>query len=114
MSSTITVIRRDDNTFTTTFSYSDGTPYNLTDCTVFFTVKLRDIDTDAQALITKTITSHSDPTNGVTQLDLSHTDTNFKPGTYKYDFQLKSSGGDIMSSSRGTFVLVQDITIRIS
>lgn len=114
MSSNISVIRGDDVTLTMTFRDSDGNAIDITGGTVFFTVKKRLSQTDAQAAIQKEVTSHSDPTNGQTRVALSKTDTDITPGVYKYDFQLRTAGGSIQSSSAGRFTVKRDVTQRIS
>ena len=110
----IDVVRRDDHTVSLEVTYSDGTAYDLTGSTVYFTVKANLTDTDANAKIQKTVTSHSDPANGITSITLSKTDTNIDAGDYYWDLQIKESGGDIHSVRYGIFRIIQDITITTS
>ena len=82
MSETITLIRGDDYAIPMTFTNADGSAYDLTDCTVRFTVKSTQelvANDDTDAVIAKVITSHSDPEAGETVLTLSHTDTAIEP-----------------------------------
>ena len=94
---------------------SSGTAYNLTGKTVLFTVKaLNDnADNDTSALITKSITSHTDATGGITTLDLTGTQTNIAAGTYKYDIRIYASGIQ-MNSETGYCYITDIVTKRTS
>lgn len=107
----IFIVRGDNHTITVTFSDTD-----ITGATVFFTVKSA-IDAaadDSAASITKDVTSHSDPTNGVTLISLSNSDTNITPGLYYYDIQLKTAGGSIVSVPPRRLEIISDVTRRTS
>lgn len=81
-SDTITLIRGDDYQIPVTITNADATPYDLTGATVRFTIKPTlqlTTDSDASAVITKTIISHTDPSAGETEIVLSNTDTNITP-----------------------------------
>ena len=80
-----------------------GLPYDLTGITVFFTAKKKNDNTsdDALAVITKTITVHTDPTNGITTLELSTTQTDVALGCYKCDFRLYKAG--VLQTNTTTF-----------
>jgi hypothetical protein len=106
------VIRRDDAEFEITFTDKDGTAINLTGGTVFFTVKKKLTDTDADAVISKEVSSFNAPTTGIMTLSLTDTETNITPRAYYYDVQFKDSSGTISSSERGRFYVTQDVTIR--
>ena len=67
---------------------------------------------DENAIIQKTITSHSDPTEGTTTLELDEADTNQPIGDYLYDIQIKWSNWDIKSIEKQTFSILQDVTKR--
>lgn len=72
---------------------------DLTGKTVFFTVKpiLGDDDpADSEAVISKEITSHDNPTAGHTIIALSKDDTDITPGEYYYDIQI--ADGDAITS----------------
>lgn len=113
-SSPLEFIRRDTVTLTITFTDQDGTPIDLTGSTVFFTLKEKPTDPDSEALIATSWTVHSDPTAGVTSVTLSTSQTDIDPGSYYYDFQIRDGGGAIQSTKKGTLVVLQDITVRIS
>jgi hypothetical protein len=110
---TITVIRGDDVTLNVAFKDNDGNSIDITGYTVFFTVKdnLATSD-DAGALIAKTVTSHSLPSQGQTIINLSNTDTNLPEGIYHYDFQTKDIADKISSTERGVFAVNLDVTKR--
>jgi hypothetical protein len=113
-SATINIIKGDTATFTLTFKDADGVAINITGSEVFFTVKENKEDTDAEALITKDVISHTDPVNGITQIDLSSAQTDIVEGVYLYDIQIKYASGDIHSITYGDFRVVSDITRRTS
>lgn len=114
MGNLIQVIRGDDVTLNLTCKDNDGNPIDITGYTVFFTVKENINDPDADAVISKQTTSHSNPTAGITTIDLSETDTDQCEAVYDYDFQLKDSSNKISSTIRGPFEVVRDVTIRTS
>lgn len=111
---TIEVIRGDDVSMSLTFRDNDGDLIDITGYTVFFTVKDHLAKPDTEALIEKSTTSHTDPTNGQTTIELTSTDTDIDEGLYDYDFQLKTDTAKINSTPRGTFKVSRDVTIRTS
>src|SRR5687768_6478528 len=106
--------RGDDVSFEMTFREEDGTAYDITGMTVFFTMKRKFSDADADALISKTVTSHSDPTAGETTVALSNSDTTVTPGKYPYDLQIKDGDGKIQSTSTAYITILPDVTQRTS
>jgi hypothetical protein len=113
--SKIRIIKRDDITFDCEFK-NGCVAVDLTGATVFFTVKtLANADSlDTSAVISKTITSHYDPTNGKTRIELSSTDTDITAGNYWFDIQLKDTANKISSCEKGQIEVLQDITRRTS
>ena len=107
----LTIIRGDSVTVNFTFQ-SGGAAYDITGATCFFTVKKSADEADADASISKSWTSHTTPTSGLTTLALSSTDTNLTPGVYVFDTQVKASNGSIFSITPGTVTVVADVTIR--
>jgi hypothetical protein len=94
------------------FSYH----YDLTGKTVLFTMKrLSDVlEDDSQALISKTITSHTDPTNGITTLEIVAADWSSVPlGTHKCNFKVMD-GIKPMSSNTFYVNVVESVTKRTS
>jgi len=110
----LSVYRGDDKTWNLNFTDANGDPINLTDSTLFFTVKTNKSDLDSDAIISKSQSSHSDPTNGVTSISLTNSDTNVRVGNYYYDFQLVDLSGLVTTILIGIFKIKQDITIRTS
>ena len=104
-----TVKRAKDCTATVTFTDEDGVAVNITGYTVYFTVKRNINDTDAEALISKTITSHTTPISGITTLTLSQTDTDLVPRNYVYDLQLKDTSNKESASDAGKFIVEQPV-----
>jgi hypothetical protein len=85
--------------------------FDLTGCTVFLTVKRNLQDSDSLALINKTITSHTNPTNGETTFSFNASDVNYV-GEFYYDIKIKDSNGLINSIFSDLFILVDHVTIR--
>lgn len=84
---------------------------DLTNCTVFFTVKRTVLDTDAMALISVDVTSHSSPTTGETSIPLTSTQTDLV-GEFEYDIKIKTAGGVITSVIKDKIIFVDHVTIR--
>lgn len=117
MTDTLNLIRWDDYSIPVNFTNSDGTPYDLTGSTVRFTVKLESwiwTSDDVDAKISKTITSHTDATNWVTNLVLSHTDTNIPIWEYVYDLQITTPWNSVHSSITWYINILQDVTKTIT
>jgi hypothetical protein len=66
------------------FYDEDNAPIDITGWKIYFMVKAKMDDLDAAAVISKTITTHTDPTNGETTLQLSSSDTNLTGKNYVY------------------------------
>ena len=79
----------------TVYEADSATPRDITGWTIFFTLKRNIADPDSLAILTKDITVHTDPTNGVSQLALSADDTDIYPDTYFYDLKFKTAEGEI-------------------
>src|SRR5690606_29418699 len=109
---TIRIIRGDTIRLLLNFIDFEGDVYDLTDGIVFFTVKERLSDDDDDALILKNIDTFTEPESGEMILELSSMDTEIEIGKYWYDIQLKDSAGRIVSSEKGRFVVIADVTRR--
>ncbi len=82
--------RGQSKSYTLYFKDEDGVVIDITGYTVIFTVKEKIDDLDSAAKIKKTITTHTDPTNGESQISLTSTDCNLL-GNYLYDLWLIDS-----------------------
>jgi hypothetical protein len=107
-----TIIRGDDVTIPVTFSDDAGQAINITGATVFFTVKSDLSDTDDDAVIAKTITTHSNASQGQTTITLTANDTLIDAGKYYWDLQIKDSAGKITSTLADTLEVKLDVTRR--
>lgn len=112
-------IRGDSRQVNIQFYESDGvTPFDLTGCTVFFTVNANSDNTannDSSAAIALKVNSFDDPSSGLATLQITNADTqDMEPGIYYYDVQLKDSFGNITSLAQNTFTVIADITRSIT
>ena len=93
MASDLTIYEGEDKTWDVTITDSVGAPIDITGYTFLFVVKYKVTDEDSTSIIKKIITSHSDPTNGVTQIIVLESDTEDINGKYLYDFQMEDDSG---------------------
>ena len=114
MSTNYSKSRGDDVTLNLTFKDSLGVVIDITNYTVFFTLKRNKYDTDAQAALSKTVTAHTDPTNGETQVALTAAETALLNGSYYYDMQYKTGAGVVKTIDSGVFTFKEDVTVRIA
>ncbi len=99
-----------------TFTDSDGGAYDLTGKTILFALKLTTdtADDDSNALVTKTITVHTNAAAGQTILELSATDTLIdvkRAGYYKADFRIYESGA-VQSNTTTIYPTITDIVTK--
>jgi hypothetical protein len=106
------LVRGDNQVYNLHFTDADDVDIDITGWTVYFTVKHRIEDTDANAVLKKDITSHSDPTHGITVLILLATDTDNLRGDYFYDVQIKKVDNTIKTVMIDSLEVVGDITRR--
>lgn len=97
-------------------TYNEPLPLgmDLTGATVYFTAKA-DFDndeTDSSAVISKDITSHTDPTGGTTTLLLTSDDTDVTPGTYKCDVHVKTADGTVIVYEPEKLIIKPTVTLR--
>ena len=97
-----------------TITNSDGTPFDLTGYTAFFTIKnISDNSADdSSAILAKNWTNHSDPVNGKTILAATSDEMTIDEGLYKYDVQIKSPTANITTIIAGDISILEDITKR--
>jgi len=126
-------IRGDSRVLVIPVYEADGvTPFNLTGCTVFFTLNLSqtppDDGTDVTAIIAKSVNSgfvqsYTSPTVNlpnlnnvpyIAEITLLNTDTQpLSNVVYYYDIQLLDGSGNISSLGSNSFSCNDDITTRI-
>ena len=109
MSRQINIIRSSDVELRLTILDSTGTIVDLTNQTVTIMVKASLSDSNAQALITKSQTSHTNPTAGQTTISLTNAETNVTLGKYFYDIKLVSQTGSISSVELGKFRILDSV-----
>ena len=80
----------------------DGIAQDITGWTVYFTLKKNMKDTDDNAKIKKTITTHSNAEGGKTLIELTTSDTNQDEGIYYYsiDYKDDDSNEDVLFTGR--------------
>ena len=109
----LTIKRGDTTTYILYLEDEDGKNKDITGWTIFFTVKSNIDDADDDAVIKKTITTHTNPTNGETQIFITSTDS-ANVGNYVYDIQYKDTVGNIKTIMEGYFAITKDVTQRES
>ena len=125
MNTDLTIIKGDTSPFTVNVLVND-VALNITGYTFFFTAKKKIGDTDANAVIAKTITDLADPTHGIMTILLTSDDTDITSGTYLYDIQMVSpstgtsgtSGtsavtGTVTTLFYGTLTVLPEVTQRV-
>jgi len=109
----LSIKRGDSWSRTLYFQDGDGNPIDITGWTVFFTAKAKADDPDP-GVISRTITSFTNPTAGEAGIALTSDDTNKVIGSYLFDIQVKTNLGQITTCLEGVLTITQDITIRTS
>lgn len=104
--------RGDDRNINLAFTDSNGA-IDITDWKIYFTVKHHDTDSDADAAIKKDTSTHSDPTNGKSEIELTNGETGMlTPGKHVYDIQIKKADGTVKTIMKGKIKILQDVTER--
>ena len=93
---------------------TDGvlTARDITGWTIFLTVKRRLDDSDSQAMVSKTITSHTDAVNGVSIISILLADTDFDAGVYYYDIKYLDTAGNQVTFIYGNYIIKKASTNR--
>lgn len=104
---TLRIYEGDSDTLIVTIG--DGNT-DITDYTVYFTVKTNIDDADSSAIINKDITNHTDPTHGITEIPILPEDTKDEtPGDYVYDIRYDDGTGAITTILNGAFKITQAV-----
>lgn len=83
----IEIPKNKTETWTLTFS-EDSAGIDITNYTIYVMIKSKKSDADADAKLSKTITTHSDAVNGESEVYLSKADTNsLDIGNYYYSIE---------------------------
>ena len=82
------ILRKSTKTYQLNFT-KDGYAEDITGWTVYFTVKTKMEDLDADAKIAKIITSFDNATSGIALIELSIIDTDITAGNYWYSIDYK-------------------------
>lgn len=106
------VFRNDYKKFTLTVT-DNGLPFDLTGCTVSFTVKASPTMLDTSAIIQKNVVSHINAVGGITNIELSSSDTaSLIPSkSYYYDCQVSTGDYKKFTVAKGFLNIKQDITL---
>lgn len=88
---------------------------DITNWTVWFTMKENEQDSDADAVIQESVTNHDDPTNGITTITISSSQTADLTGNetkkeYWYDFQREDDKGNTKTLQKGKITFEEGIT----
>lgn len=102
----------DTEEYTFSFTDSGGNPYDLTGWTLSFTVKQNERDSDDEAAIRKDVSTHTNPTEGQTMVNLTSSDTEIDPGRYIYDFQVTTAAGNVQTLTKGMIRFTRGVTDR--
>lgn len=92
-----------------TFYDKDGIAQDITGASVYFTMKEKITDTDANAKIKKIVTTHTNPVGGETEISLTPTDTNQTVGNYVYDVFLKLATSEVYFVFDGSIAIKQNV-----
>ena len=102
----IVVKAGDTKSWTLSFNDEEKKAKDITDWIIYFTVKKSIKDDDKDALITKKITEHSDPTKGKSQLNLAQVDTkDLNGGNYVFDIRIKTATSQVFTMMEGVFTV---------
>jgi len=106
--------RGDTKAFNVTFKDKDGLPIDITGHELWFTMKRKVSDADAEAVRQKRVVfpSDVDSEQGKGAILLSSEETNVPPGTYLFDFQKVIPGNppEVKTVLAGRIRVASDIT----
>ena len=106
------IVRGDDDSFSILFKDNSGNLLDLTNYTVWFTVRRylpsTAIESDTDATISIMIDYF--PNLGTVSIELTSEMTDIDSGNYYYDIQYKKPNGKIKSTGYFKFTVVDDVT----
>lgn len=96
-----TIRRCTDYTYEVNITKEDGSPKNITDWTIFLTMKpMNDkLQDDSGAVISKKYTIHTDPLGGKSNLTLTKDDLTISPKLYSFGLKFIDENGLIIEPS---------------
>lgn len=115
------LVRGDDEPIELKFTDkdNDNLPLDITGYTVMYTIKKDPADADADAILALDVTEHTNPTQGVTVIEVTDNDwnTGYKgdpvpSGQYYFDIQYVDTSGKPKTVVIGTVLVIQDVTRR--
>jgi len=111
----LSLTRGNSHTYGVTFKNSAGTPYNIKNWVVKFTLKTNFDLPDSDASLSKIVTAFSDTTSGTSgsaQISLIPSDTsNLDVGVYDYDISVTTnSANEFVTVMKGKFDLEYGVT----
>ena len=107
------IYRGDNKTYTLSFKDSAGNVIDITGWKVYFTMKQRITQSDDEAAVRIDVTTHDDPTNGLSSIHLANSQTDdLIPGEYFYDIQVKKPDEMVTTLVVGKIKVEADVTRR--
>ena len=106
----ITVYRGDTHALTCIFEDRAGAKLDITGWKLYLTIKYSPDDLDADAVLSKTVTSHTFPLLGRSKITMTAAETNSLYGDYYYDIQYKKPAGTIQTALSGKMSFTKDET----
>lgn len=101
------ITQEDEKAYDLTFTTDGTTPLDITGSTVSFTARA---DIGGDIVMSKSVTTHTDPTNGKTTVSLSSGDTNIPLGPYYYDIQVQGGGLPKKTVMKGKLDITWQVT----
>jgi len=107
--------RGDDQDLALEFTENDVVK-DITGWTIYFTLKKNIDDPDASAVLKKDITTHTDPTQGKTEIPILNAETDALEGIYFYDIQYKdvATPAIVKTVLSGQMTFMKDVTRRVA
>lgn len=115
------LVRGDDEAIELKFTDkdNDNLPLDITGYTVMYTIKQDPNDADGDAILALDVTDHTNPTQGVTVIEVTDADwdTGYKgdpvpSGQYYFDIQYVDTDGKPKTVIIGTVTVIQDVSHR--
>jgi len=110
----LAMTRGDTKSYAIVLKQSDGTPYNIKNWVIHFTLKTHYDLPDSEASLMKVVSTFSDTTSGTSgsaNIELLPVDTaNLDPGEYDYDIAVTTNLGKVFTLMVGKMELTHDVT----